>query len=139
MNKSRIISLIAISCLGVISGSLIAPIEARFIQSLAKDMLITGLTFSIGTAFLFFFSVYLGRLSLKYGKRKIVLAGMLIGLIYPLIYATSLNALQYIIGKVAWAFASVASWNMINAIFQDEIRKNKRIAEISGYRFSAQV
>ena len=138
MNKTRIISLVAISSLGVMAGCLIAPVEVRFIQTLVKDPFITGLIFSLGTISLFTFSIYAGRLSLKYGKRKIALIGMIFGLIYPLIYATSLNAFQYVIGRFAWAFASVASWNMVNAIFQDEIKKSKRIAELSGWRFSAQ-
>ncbi|MCD6429321.1 MFS transporter [bacterium] len=138
MERRKIISLIAISSLGVISGSLIAPIEVRFIQTLVKDPGIVGLIFSLGTMFSFLFSIYVGRLSLRYGKRKMVLTGMLLGLIYPLLYATSLNGFQYLIGKMSWAFASVASWNMVNAIFQDEIRKSKQIAELSGWRFSAQ-
>lgn len=138
MDKVRVLSLISISSLGVMSGSLIAPIESIFIQTLTNDPLLTGIIFSIGTIFLFIFSIYAGRLTLKYGKIKIALIGMIIGLIYPILYATSLNAFQYLVGKIAWAFASVSSWNMINAIFQDEIKRSKRIAEISGWKFSAQ-
>ncbi len=138
MINSRIVSLIAISSLGTMAGSFIAPIESRFIQSIVDDPLVIGLIFSFGTIMLFSFSIYLGRLSLKYGKRRIVLIGMIAGLLYPLIYATSFNAFQYFIGKIAWALASVSSWNMINAIFQDEIKKSKRIGEISGWKFSAQ-
>ncbi len=57
---------------------------------------------------------------------------------YPVIYATSLNIFQCFLGKIASTFAGATSWNMINAIFQDMLKRNKRTGEISGYRFSAQ-
>ncbi|RLJ00572.1 MAG: hypothetical protein DRP06_01830 [Candidatus Aenigmatarchaeota archaeon] len=131
-----IIILILLSSLGVIAGSFIAPIEVRFIQSLTHNPILIGLTFSIGTFFMFIFSLYLGRKSVVIGKRRILFIGLLTGLFYPLIYATSLTVFQYMFGRVAWALACVASGTMINALFQDIISKRKNIAELSGWYYS---
>ncbi len=134
--NTQIIILILISSLGVIAGSLIAPIEVRFIQSLVSNPILIGLTFSIGTFFMFIFSVYLGRKSIIIGKRRILFIGLLAGIFYPFIYATSLNVFQYMFGRVAWALACVASGPMVIALFQDIISKRKNIAELSGWLFS---
>ncbi len=132
----QIIALILISSLGVIAGSFIAPIEVRFIQSLTYNPILIGLTFSIGTFFMFVFSVYLGRKSVVYGKRKILFIGLLTGLFYPLIYATSLTVFQYMFGRVAWALACVAFGTMVTALFQDIISKRRNIAELLGWYYS---
>lgn len=134
--NTQIITLILISSLGVIAGSFIAPIEVRFIQSLVSNPILIGLTFSIGTFFMFIFSVYLGRKSIIIGKRRILFIGLLAGIFYPFIYATSLNVFQYMFGRVAWALACVASGPMVTALFQDIISKRKNIAELSGWLFS---
>ena len=137
--KKTILALILISSLSAMSGSMIAPVEVRFVNMLANNnTFLTGITFATGTLLLFLFSIYLGRKSIVYGKGKLALVGLGVGIVYPVIYATSLNLFQYVFGKVAWSIAAVSSSTIINAVFQDVISRSKRIAEISGYRFSAQ-
>ncbi len=43
---------------------------------------------------------------------------MLVGIVYPLIYATSTNVFQYLVCRVGWAFAATTTGMLINAIFQ---------------------
>ena len=137
-DNKEIIVLIAISCLGVIAGSLLAPIEARFIGSLTESKPLLGLTFSIGTIFVFFFSIFIGRKSATMSKKKLALIGLIAGIFYPIIYASSLNVFQYMFGRAAWAIAGVSSGVMIDSLFQDLVAKRKNIAEITGWRFSLQ-
>ena len=136
--NKEIIVLIAISCLGVIAGSLLAPIEAIYISSLTENKVLLGLTFSVGTIFVFLFSIFIGRKSTTMSKKKLALIGLVAGIFYPLIYASSLNVFQYMFGRVAWAIAGVSSGVMIDSLFQDLIAKRKNIAEITGWRFSLQ-
>ncbi len=136
--NKEIIVLIAISCLGVIAGSLLAPIEAVFISSLTDSKILLGLTFSIGTIFVFAFSIFIGRKSATMSKKKLALIGLVAGIFYPLIYASSLNVFQYMFGRAAWAIAGVSSGVMIDSLFQDLVAKRKNIAEITGWRFSLQ-
>ncbi len=136
--QRKVLVLILLSSLGVFSGSLLAPIEARFLQMIVHDTFLIGIVFATGTIFTFIFSVIVGRKSVVWGKRKAALFGLFVGIFYPVIYATSLNIFQCFLGKLTGAFAGVTSWNMINAIFQDMLKRNKRAGEISGYRFSAQ-
>jgi MFS family permease len=138
-DKSVILALILISSLGVMSGSLIAPVEARFVNLLAKGRTeLVGLVFSAGTLGVFLFSIYVGRKSVLHGKSRLALFGLLTGLLYPAVYATSINLLQYIFGKAIWSVAAVSSGMLINAIFQDMISARGDVAKISGYKFSAQ-
>ncbi len=136
--QRKTLVLILLSSLGVFSGSLLAPIEARFLQMIVHDTFLIGTIFAVGTIFTFIFSVIVGRKSVAWGKRKAAIFGLFVGIFYPVIYATSLNIFQCFLGKIASAFAGAASWNMINAIFQDMLKRNKRAGEISGYKFSAQ-
>ncbi len=133
-----VIILILISSLSVFAGSLLAPIESRFINSICNDTRVVGAIFSLGTLLSFFFSIYVGRKSVEWGKKRTTMVGVIAGLIFPIIYATSHNAFQYAAGRAVWAFSSATMGLMINAIFQDMVKKRKNIAELSGYRFSAQ-
>ncbi len=134
----RLVLLTCVSSLSVFAGSLLAPVESRFIYSLCGDTRIVGLIFSAGTILSFLFSILIGRKSLKWGKKRTTLLGMLVGIVYPLIYATSTNAFQYLVGRVGWAFATATTGMLINALFQDTVKSTKNIAEFFGYRFSAQ-
>lgn len=130
--------MIAVSSLGVIAGSLLAPIEAIFISSLTSSKTLLGLTFSIGSISYLFFSLWSGRKSIVWGRKKFILIGLAAGIFYPIIYATALNVFQYMFGRVAWALAGGISGIMINSLFQDLVAKKKNIAEVIGWRFSAQ-
>jgi MFS family permease len=137
-DNKEIIVLIAMSCLGVMAGSLLAPIEALFIGSLTESKTLLGLTFSIGTIFVFLLSIFIGKRSATMGKRNLALIGLAAGIFYPIIYASSLNVFQYMFGRAAWALAGVSSGVMIDSLFQDVVAKRKNIAEITGWKFSLQ-
>ncbi len=135
-NNREIVVLILISGFGVLAGSLLAPVEAIYLNTLTDHKTLLGLTFAIGTLSIFLFSIYISRLEHKFNRKKLALLGFGAGLMYPIIYATSFNIFQYMFGRVSWAFAAVISGIMIDALFQDFISKKKNIGEIAGIRSS---
>jgi MFS family permease len=82
---------------------------------------------------LFVFTIFFGRQSSRYGKRKILILSLLFGIVYPLIYATSYNIFQYIIGRAAWAVSASMTGVMVSSLFQDLIRDRNNIAELAGW------
>ena len=78
-NKELVV-LIAISGLGVMAGSIIAPIEAVFITTLTSSKILLGLTFSVGTFGIFIFSIFIGKINKKFSRQKLAYLGFLPGL-----------------------------------------------------------
>jgi len=122
----------------VFSGSLIAPIEQRFISSLTENNALMGFTFTFGTLSVAVISWILARLSRVYGKNKFIIAGATLGIIYPLIYATSRNILQYIGGKLVFGFAGAAMGPLLYAYLQDYLSSHSNQGRLLGYLYSAQ-
>ena len=55
--QRKTLVLILLSSLGVFSGSLLAPIEARFLQMVVHDTFLIGIVFAVGTIFTSSFTV----------------------------------------------------------------------------------
>jgi len=90
--------------LTTIAGYLIAPIEVRYLNSLTENTTLIGLTYAIGSILFGILSVYLGRLSDKIGRNRFIIIGCFLGIIYPLLYASTYNIYQYMGVKFVWAF-----------------------------------
>ena len=131
-----VVSLISISV--VFSGSLIAPIEQRFISTLTENSAMMGFTFSLGTLSLSLFALIFARLSRTYGKNKFIIAGAALGIVYPLIYATSTNILQYMGGKMIFGFAGAMMGPLLFAYLQEYLSTEKNQGKLLGYLYSAQ-
>lgn len=135
-NNQEMFLLILIFGLGTFAGSLISPVESVFLNSLTNFKFLIGLTFSVGTVFIFIFSLIIGRLNHYINRRTLVVMGLIVGMIYPLIYATANNVFIYMFGRSAWAFAGVSSGLILNVFFQELLSKKKNIAEVSGIKSS---
>lgn len=131
-----VVSLISISV--VFSGSLIAPIEQRFISTLTENSAMMGFTFALGTLSLSLFALIFARLSRTYGKNKFIIAGAALGIVYPLIYATSTNILQYMGGKMIFGFAGAMMGPLLFAYLQEHLSTEKNQGKLLGYLYSAQ-
>ena len=124
----------------VFSGSLIAPIEQRFISDLTENNILMGLVFTMGTLSLAVFALIFGRLSRTYGKNRFIIIGAALGILYPLIYASSTNILQYMGGKMIFGFAGAAMGPLLIAYLQDHLAKSRsnNQGKLLGYLYSAQ-
>ena len=74
-NLKTLFAIGSISSLGVLAGSIIAPIEARYIQSFTSDPIIIGSVFGVGSVFFALLSYWIGRLSDSYGRKRVILIG----------------------------------------------------------------
>lgn len=135
-NNKVLFFLILINGLGVLAGSLLAPIEAVYLSKLTDHKFLVGATFALGTLLIFGFSLLVGRLSHIIRRRKFAIMGLALGMIFPLVYASALSIYQYMFGRSIWAFASVASGVVMSAFFQDLLSKKKNVGEISGMKSS---
>ena len=124
--------------LATVAGYLIAPIEVRFLSSLTSDTVLVGLTFAIGSVLFGILSLWLGRLSDRFGRRRFILIGLSLGILYPLMYASTVNIFQYMGFKFVWAFSAVATGPIFMAYLQDLLSKMKNQGHYMGMLYSIQ-
>lgn len=127
-----------ISVLSTIAGSLISPIEVRFVQSLTNNTTLIGITYAAGALFFSLLSLYLGRLSDRIGRVKFIQAGLLVGIVYPLLYASSHTVFIYMGVKLPWAFSSVALGPILMAYVQDLVQDARNKGQLIGNMYAAQ-
>jgi len=118
------------------AGYIIAPIEVRFINSLTQNTFLIGLTYSIGSLVFGLLSVYLGRLSDLHGRSKYIKLGLGLGIFYPILYASTINVLQYMGVRFVWAFSTVACGPIFWAYMQDLLKGFKKKGMYMGYVYS---
>ena len=135
--KEFIIGAIIIS-LATVAGYLIAPIEVRFLYTLTNNSTLIGLTYAVGSILFGILSIWLGRLSDKFGRNRFIILGCLLGVIYPLLYASTYNIYQYMGVKFVWAFASVTTGPIFMAYLQDLLTHIKKQGQYIGIVFSLQ-
>lgn len=130
-------ALVLITSLGVLASNILAPIEARFLTTLTDDPRLVGFAFGLASIFFAVLSFYLGRLSDRYGRRRFILLGLLIGIIYPLFYASIYSIFLAYGIKMGWAFAAVATGPLLTAYVQDLLHKSKKKGRYLSYMHSA--
>ncbi len=124
--------------LATTAGYLIAPIEVRFLSALTDDSTLIGMTFAIGSLVFAFLSIGIGRLSDRLGREKFILVGLLLSIIYPLLYASTYNIFQYMGVRCIWAFSGVAIGPVFMAYLQDILKNSKKKGYYFGMLFSMQ-
>jgi DHA1 family multidrug resistance protein-like MFS transporter len=137
-NIKQLAILASISSLGVFGGSLIAPIEVRYIESITNNPVLTGSVFGVGSFFFAILSVYIGKLSDRIGKKRLILTGLATGVLYAVLYSLVLNVFQLYGVKFAWALSAVATGPVLAAYLQDFLEPYKNKGRYFGYVFSVQ-
>jgi len=135
--KKQYLVVFLMSVCVVFSGSLIAPIEQRFISTLTENSVLMGFVFTLGTLSLSIVALIFARLSKTYGKNRLIIAGAFLGIVFPLVYATSTNILQYMGGKMIFGFAGAAMGPLLFAYLQEHISTEKNQGKLLGYLYSA--
>ncbi|MCK4968278.1 MAG: MFS transporter, partial [Candidatus Aenigmarchaeota archaeon] len=125
-NTKKFAIITIISALNMVGGSFLAPIEVRFLQTLTSNTTLIGLTYSFGAIFFAFLSIYMGRLSATYGKKRFITTGAIAGIFYPLLFANTINVFQYMGVKLIWAFAGASTGPLLAAYLQDALYENKK-------------
>lgn len=138
VNIRLFVSLVCIASLGVFASNILAPIEARYLQSLTDDPRLVGFAFAIASVAFGFLSYYFGRLSDRYGRRRFILLGIATGIFYPLWYASVHTIFEAYGVKFSWAFSAIAMGPLLAAYIQDTIEQSPRKGKLFGYLYSAQ-
>lgn len=128
----------SVSSLGVLAGSIIAPIEARYIESITHNPVLTGSVFGFGSVCFALLSIYIGRLSDTLGRKRIILAGLIIGALYAVLYSLVLNIFHLYGVKFAWAFSAIATGPVLAAYLQDFLEPYQNKGRYFGYVYSLQ-
>ncbi len=137
-NLKTLLAIGTISSLGVFVGSIIAPIEARYIQSFTENPVLIGSVFGVGSIFFALLSYWIGRLSDSYGRKRVMLMGMLFGVVYALLYSMVLNVFMIYGVKFTWAIAAIATGPVMAAYLQDFLEPFSNKGKYFGYVYSAQ-
>lgn len=127
-----------LSAILVFAGSLLAPVEVRFVEAITASTAISGLIFGGASITLVFLSHYVAQLSNRYGRRNTILYGLLFGFIYALLYASVVNTLGLLGVKFAWAFAIAATNPILAAYVQHLLVGNKNQGRYFGYYYAVQ-
>ncbi len=108
-----------IATLSSVAGWLLAPIEARFISTLTEEPFMVGVAYAVGTASFAVLALFTGRFADRFGRGRVTVLALGIGVLYPLLYASSINVLAYMGIKVLWACAAVGTGPVLLALLQD--------------------
>lgn len=111
-----------IATLASIGGWLLAPIESRFVGTLTDNQALIGVTFAVGTAVFSILALVLGRLADRVGRKRVIVGSLIAAVIFPLLYASSVNVLWYMGVKFVWAFAAVGVGPVLMAYLQDMVQ-----------------
>jgi len=137
-NLKQLTLIATVSSLGVFAGSLIAPIEVRYIESITGNPVLTGSVFGVGSVFFVILSVYVGRLSDRVGRKRVILTGLVVGALYAVLYSLVFNIFQLYGVKFAWALSALATGPVLAAYLQDFLEPYKNKGRYFGYVYSAQ-
>lgn len=126
-----------IATLTSIGAWLLAPIESRFVSSLTDDPTLVGVTFAVGTAAFSILALVMGRLADKFGRQRVAVWGLGLGVFYPLLYASAANVFLYMGVKVAWAITAVAVGPVLLAFLQDLVSHHKNRGHLMSLMYGA--
>ncbi len=116
---------------GTIAISLLAPIEALYLQNLSGSYGGIGITMSISSLAFLLFSPIIGRISDIVGRKKIILSLSFIGVFIPLLLVTSKNIYQYSFFKFVAGITMCATITVF-ALIGDMVEKSKRKGLVFG-------
>ncbi|NBD74402.1 MFS transporter [Patescibacteria group bacterium] len=105
-----------------VGGWLLAPIESVYLSRLTDNEFLIGLTFALGSIASALLALYLGRLSDRLGRKRILLVGLALGVVFPLIYSFAINIVMYMGGKLLWATTAVAAGPLLGAYLQSLVQ-----------------
>ncbi len=134
--KKRFIIGGLISILSMLAGSLIAPIEVRYINSLTDNTILIGLVYSIGAISAMIFSWIIGRWSDRVGRGRFILLGVVLGVFCPILCASVLNVFQYMGIKFAWALSGIGLGSMLKIYLEDLLDGSRKSGKYFGYLMS---
>lgn len=137
MKKEFFIATI-LSALLVFAGSLLAPVEVRFVESITKSTTISGLLFGGASLALIALSYYIAKLSRRIGRRRTIVLGTVFGIVFALLYASVVNTLGILGVKFAWAFAVAATNPILAAYIQKVLVGNNQKGKFFGYYYAVQ-
>lgn len=137
-NLKTLFAIGTISSLGVFAGSIIAPVEARYIESFTDNPVLIGSVFGVGSIFFALLSYWIGRLSDTYGRKRVILLGFVFGVVYALLYSMVLNLFMMYGVKFTWAIAAIATGPVLAAYLQDFLEPVTKKGAYFGYIYSAQ-
>ncbi len=130
-------AIVFIVALGTMATSVLSPIEVRFLGTLTSNTTLIGARYAFTAALSGMFSLVMGRLAYKYGKRGFLLLCAVLAIIYPLLYAASTSIYQYMGAGIIASFVGGTFGLLLSTILQDSLARNKSRGKYIGMYYSA--
>lgn len=127
LKQNKILLLtVLLSVLAVFAGSLTAPIEMNFVNSVLQDDSLASLVFTVGTIASLIGVLLINKIVVTKSGNKKALSVLFLFLVFlPILYANSFNMLTIYGVKFAWALAAAGVGPIVNSILQTELNRNK--------------
>lgn len=120
-NNTKVIKLLLLSIIGVLSGSLAAPIEIHFIRRITGNDSLASYAFTIATIASVLGVLLLAKLANNIGRKKIIYWAYFFNILLPLYYSTIFSILQLYGVKFIWSFIMAGAGTLIGAFIQQEV------------------
>jgi len=111
----------SLTLISIFTGSMIAPIESRFLTQITGSSSYASFAFTIATFASILGTLWLSRLANKVGRDKVIHTAFIISAFFPLLYSFTQNTFQAYGIKFAWAFAAAGTGTVLRAFIQEEV------------------
>lgn len=128
MDRKTIIFLLVSAAVftDMMTYSLVIPVLPSYARSLGADELTIGVIFGVFSLALLLFSIPLGLLSDRTGRRPVMVTGMLSLAAATIVFALSTNVYVLILARIVQGISGAATWSAGLALLADTYGPEKR-------------
>lgn len=139
LHNKPLIGLVLLSILSILVGSMISPIEFRYLNEIIQNKTVSSFAFTVGTIASILGIIAISHIANHFGRNRTLVGVLFFSIFIPLLYAnisTTLNAFGV---KFAWAFSLAGAGVLSAAFIQNEIAKYEDLqGKFFGVLYSAQ-
>ncbi|WP_128693422.1 MFS transporter [Methanoculleus taiwanensis] len=116
--------------------SLVIPVLPSYIRLLGADAVMIGIIFGMYSAMMFLFSVPMGMLSDRVGRRPVLLAGMVLLAVSTVVFGFATTVSSLIAARIIQGISAAATWSAGLALLADTYDRTE-LGEKMGVTMSA--
>lgn len=121
LKRKWLVALMIMSVLGVFSGSMISPIEIKFLNQITHKPSLSSFAFTFGALAAMLGALWFSSMANYTERKKVILVGLILTTVLPLVYANVYTVMQIYGAKFVWVFAVAGVGTITGAFIQQEV------------------